>query len=65
MAREERFNFRLDSEDRRRLEAIALWLQRSQGDALRWLIRRAHRELEAGLELPDERRGGNHVSQAR
>jgi hypothetical protein len=65
MAREDRFNFRLDSGDRRRLEAIALWLERSQGDALRWLIRQAHRELEAGLERPGERQGGHHVPQAR
>ncbi len=35
------FNFRLDDEDRRRLEELARRLERSRSDAVRWLIRRA------------------------
>lgn len=46
----ETFKFRLDTEDLRQLEEIARRLQRSRGDALRWLIRTAHREMEAGRE---------------
>ncbi len=57
MRREERFNFRLDEEDRRQLAAVARWLERKESDAVRWLIRQAYRELEAGIET---RQGGKH-----
>ena len=44
MSRADTFSFRLNAEDRRRLE-------RSQSDAIRWLIRHAVQEMEAGIEL--------------
>lgn len=57
MTREEKFTFRLDAEDRRRLVEIARRLERSQADALRRLIRQAYRELAIGGELEtDDRR---------
>ena len=51
MSRADTFSFRLSDEDRRRLERIARRLERSQSDAIRWLIRHADREISAGLEL--------------
>jgi hypothetical protein len=41
MHKTERFTFKLDGEERRLLEWLARRLQRTQSDALRWLIRRA------------------------
>ena len=61
MTREEKFTFRLDAEDRRRLVEIARRLERSQADALRRLIRQAYRELAdnpaiaLGWDLVEER----------
>ena len=57
MVKEDRFAFRLDADDRRKLEEIARRLQRSQGDALRWLIRKAARGLVIGGELEPDKRG--------
>ena len=54
MARADTFSFRRGEEDRRRLEQIARRLERSQSDAIRWLIRHAAREMEAGMELVGE-----------
>ncbi len=54
MARADTFSFRLSEEDRRRLARIARRLERSQSDAIRWLIRHAAREMEAGMELVGE-----------
>jgi|CXWK01.1.fsa_nt_gi predicted DNA-binding protein len=51
MSRADTFSFRLNAEDRRRLERIARRLERSQSDAIRWLIRHAVQEMEAGIEL--------------
>ena len=49
MHKTERFTFKLDAEERRRLEWLARRLQRTQSDALRWLIRRAA-AVPAGLD---------------
>ena len=48
------FNFKLDDEDRARLQLLAERLQRSQADSIRWLIRQATRGLQrpAGRERP-------------
>jgi len=45
MNRERIFGFRVNDDDRRILAALAERLQRTESDALRWLIRNAAREL--------------------
>ena len=50
MARYERFTFLCNSDERRLLAALAVRLQRSQSDAVRWLIREATRELGANAD---------------
>jgi hypothetical protein len=35
------FNFKLDADDRQRLDALARRLQRTRADTVRWLIRQA------------------------
>jgi|GEM_PF-2587628 3-methyladenine DNA glycosylase AlkC len=45
MSRIGTFTFRVNAEERRLLTALADYLQRSQSDALRWLIRQAAREV--------------------
>ena len=57
VARQERFNFRLDTDEKKYLAEIARRLERSESDALRWLIRQAHRELARGLEPARQDRG--------
>ncbi len=47
MARPDTFTFRINQAERGLLERLAQRLQRSQSDALRWLIREAVRELDA------------------
>jgi hypothetical protein len=42
-----RFTFLCDSEERRILAALARRLERSQSDAVRWLVRNAAQELGA------------------
>lgn len=46
MARNQRFTFLCTDDDRKTLAVLAEMLQRTQSDAVRWLIRRAL--LEAG-----------------
>lgn len=41
MIKQYRFNFKLDADDKRMLALVAWQLQRSQADAVRWLIRQA------------------------
>jgi len=50
--RDQRFTFLCDSTERRLIERLASCLHRSQGDAMRWLIRKASTEL--GWLAPDE-----------
>lgn len=50
MTKNEHFTFKLSAEERRALEQLAGYLQRSKGDSIRWLIRRAAAELDR----PDE-----------
>lgn len=45
MARFHRFTFVCDDDERALLEQIATRLQRSQSDAMRWLVRNAASEL--------------------
>src|SRR3990172_2284851 len=45
MARYKRFTFLCDSDQRRILAALALRLQQSQSDAIRWLITNVAQEL--------------------
>ena len=59
MARYQRFTFLCDGDERRILTTLAHRLQRSQSDAVRWLIRNAAAELEA-VRPAD----GNGTSQA-
>lgn len=46
MTKNEHFTFKLSAEERRALERLAGHLQRSKGDSIRWLIRRAAAELD-------------------
>ena len=46
VARYKRFTFLCDGEERRILAALARRLERSQSDAVRWLIRGAAEELQ-------------------
>lgn len=60
MTRPDTFTFRINQAERGLLERLAQGLQRSQSDALRWLIREAVREMDAlgapaGDEVCDER----------
>ena len=52
MPRYERFTFACDAEERRILVALARRLERSQSDAVRWLIRRAAAEFGATDPAP-------------
>lgn len=45
MVKTDRFTFKLDAEDRRRLGLLAGEVRRSQSDTLRWLIRMASSHL--------------------
>lgn len=47
MARQDFFTVRVNQDERRMLETLAEKLQRTQGDAVRLLIREATRELVA------------------
>lgn len=47
MTRPDTFTFRINQTERGLLERLAQGLQRSQSDALRWLIREAVREMDA------------------
>lgn len=47
MTRPDTFTFRINQAERGLLERLAQGLQRSQSDALRWLIREAVREMDA------------------
>lgn len=58
MMRDDRFAFRLNADDRRLLAVVAASLQRSQSDAIRWLIRRAVREIETADRAGAPRREG-------
>ena len=70
MMRSQRFTFVCNDDERRILSALADYLQRSQSDALRLLIREASRELIAdapaqGARLTDATprvEGGEHAS---
>ena len=48
MKRKEIFTFRINEDERRMLEALANYLQRTQGDTVRLLIREAAKSLEIG-----------------
>lgn len=52
MARFKRFTFLCNAEERRILAALAKQLQRSQSDAVRWLIRGAASELHTEQPVP-------------
>ena len=47
MTRPDTFTFRINQAERGLLERLSQRLQRTQSDALRWLIREAIRELDA------------------
>ena len=55
MMRNERFTFVCNANERRVLAALADYLNRSQSDALRLLIREAARELKADADAPSAR----------
>lgn len=50
MTRPDTFTFRINQAERGLLERLAQRLQRSQSDALRWLIREAVRGMDALME---------------
>jgi hypothetical protein len=52
MARVKVFTFRTTADERRIIAALADKLQRTQSDAVRWLIRESAREL--GIEVKRE-----------
>ena len=49
----ELFAFRLSADERRRLDALARRLQRTRGDAIRWLLRQATTDPEYPNGRPD------------
>ena len=53
MNKSERFTFKLDVDDRRLLALLAHRLQRTQSDALRWLVRKAAQPLQVPLDWGD------------
>ncbi|WP_374687592.1 hypothetical protein [Promineifilum sp.] len=52
LPKNERFNFRLDSDDRRRLRLVARRARRSQAETLRRLIRMAAEETAPPWRRP-------------
>ena len=46
------FNFKLDADDRERLQALSMQLQRTQADTVRWLIRQATGGPKATAKQP-------------
>lgn len=62
MAREERFTFMVNREERQLIAAVADRLDRTQSDALRWLVKGAAEELGVAPEpepVPAAK-GGQH-----
>jgi hypothetical protein len=62
MKRFDTFTFRVNKTERELLERLSLRLQRSQSDALRWLLREAVRELDADDLSGDGREPVGEVS---
>jgi uncharacterized protein YcaQ len=54
MRRKDTFTFRVNETERQVIEQIADKLERSQSDAVRWLIRESARQM--GLEKNDQTR---------
>jgi hypothetical protein len=55
MSRVDTFTFRVNTDERRILAALADKLQRSQSDAVRWLIRKSARELDIEIKSAQPR----------
>jgi hypothetical protein len=66
MSRVTTFAFRCNTDERRILASLAANLQRSQSDAVRWLIRNAADELKAeqGNAQRGNEKGVTHVARA-
>lgn len=54
MARNSNFTFRVSADERQLIAALAAWLDRTESDAVRWLIREAARERGLGRAPPDD-----------
>ena len=63
MSRADTFTFRVNRHERQMIAALARRLQRSQSDAIRWLVREAVRELGINGGLPWEDSQLNHQDQ--
>ncbi|WKZ51432.1 MAG: hypothetical protein QY329_01600 [Anaerolineales bacterium] len=54
MARYERFTFLCDAIERRAIADLAAWLQRSQSDAVRFVVIEAARQLSQAVDPNQE-----------
>jgi uncharacterized protein (DUF1778 family) len=65
MPRRDTFTFRVNVDERQLIAALADRLQRSQSDAVRWLIREAAHELLDKPNIPDAGQEAKGVEVAR